>query len=714
MKHQHIRSLILGVALAFLGTVSTQAAGLLHPAGDAQSPLDLKSHMVDVVVEDGYVVTHIEQVFANPSAQDLEAVYSFPVPQSAAVSGFVYWVDGKPISGEVVEKQRARALYERERDAGREAAITEQHDYRTFDISVTPVRASADVRIKLSYIQPAHVDLGIGRYVYPLAEGGVDEQKLAFWGTETDVQEYFRFGMWIRPSVPLSAVRLPSHPGAVVSQDADGSYRVVIESGTLSNAPNAGEDGPANVALEVNAGTKTSGQFGSGSAVQAPGAVFSIEQDIVVYWRLQDGLPGSVDLVANRPDASQPGTFMMTLTPGDELRPLSEVGSDWVFVVDVSGSMAGKLHSVQDGLRQVFGSMQPNDRAHVVTFDNTAQKLTPYFLPGTGENKERLKSLAGSIATGGGTNLFAGLEQGLNLADPDRSTAVILITDGVANAGETEHQEFIKLMERKDVRLFTFVMGNSANRPLLKSMTRASGGEAINVSTSDDIIGHVKAAVAKLHHEALRDIQVSIDGVGARGVTPLELGTLHTGEQLTLFGRYSKAGIADLKVTGKINGRVQTYETRIRFPEMATNNPEIDRLWYFSRIEELMEQVLHFGEDGERVGAIIDLAVEGGLVTPYTSMLVVRDDVFTAEGITRRNAARTKEEMTAQRVRASGSVTNQSAQVTPQPGTQQPYAGPRPSHSSGGSGGGNVGLLGLLLAWFTSRAARQAKRAGDA
>ncbi|MFC1797589.1 VIT domain-containing protein, partial [Pseudomonadota bacterium] len=91
------------------------------------------------------------------------------------------WIDGQPVTGEVLEQEQARQLYEEEKAAGRDAGITEKNSYRTFETRVSPVRAGQDTRLRLVYLQPAEVDTGIGRYVYPLEEGGVDEEKLAFW-----------------------------------------------------------------------------------------------------------------------------------------------------------------------------------------------------------------------------------------------------------------------------------------------------------------------------------------------------------------------------------------------------------------------------------------------------------------------------------------------------------------------------------------------------
>ncbi|HEX7027935.1 MAG TPA: VIT and VWA domain-containing protein, partial [Gammaproteobacteria bacterium] len=355
-----------GFLAALLPGVAAQAAGLLTPAGGSLPPLDIKTHDVEVVIEDAYAITRVEQVFHNSHQQDLEAVYSFPIPEKAAVAEFTVWIDGRPVNGEVVEKQRARQIYEDEKSAGRDAGLAEQDGYKTFDLHVAPVRAGQDTRIRLVYMQPAHVDTGIGRYVYPLEEGGVDEEKLAFWTANETVRERFSFKLKLRSAYPVDGVRVPDQPQALIGQTSAQEWTVELLAGQT-----------VRTGTEDGAGAETEGPA---PAVQPQ--AFSLNRDIVVYWRHTDGLPGSVDLVAYKPDADQRGTFMLVVTPGDDLAQIQE-GSDWIFVLDMSGSMQGKYAALAEGVAKALGAMRPQDRFRIVLFNDGTRELTSGYVNAT-------------------------------------------------------------------------------------------------------------------------------------------------------------------------------------------------------------------------------------------------------------------------------------------------------------------------------------------
>ena len=652
---------VAALVSALAWSPSAQTAGLMTPVDTDLPQLEIREHHVNVVIEDGYATTTVEQVFGNPNRSDLEAIYSFPVPEKAAVGEFTFWIDGQPVTGEVLEKEQAREVYEAEKQAGREAAITEQDSYRSFDISVYPVRADQDVRIRLTYIQPVHVDTSIGRYVYPLEDGGVDEKRLSFWTYQEEVRERFSFKLLFRSSWPIDEFRLPKHPQAEIRMLSDQEWEV-----SIVNEAQAAEEGAS-----------------TGFA-----AAHRLDQDIAVYWRQAQGLPGSVELVAYRENPEGRGTFMMTVTPGDDLEPITE-GRDWVFVLDLSGSMEGKFMSLAEGVNRGLASLNPEDRFRIILFNNRAHEITSGFVAATPENVQHYIATLEHQQPRDGTNLYAGLELGLDSLDADRSSALVLVTDGVANVGLTEKKDFLDLVEKQDARLFTFVMGNSANRPLLEGMARVSNGFAMNVSNSDDIAGKLIEATSKLTHQALHDVDIQISGVKVSDLTPEYIGSLYRGQQLIVFGHYWGAGEAGVTIDGKISGRDMTWSTVFEFPENAYLHPEIERLWAYSRIEDLQNRLDYFGEGADLEQAITDIAVENGLVTDYTSMIVLREERFDELGINRFNRSRIEKEQLARQERSVQGVRDNRVDHN-----QPMYTQPRSNH---GNGGGALGPWMMLL-----------------
>jgi Ca-activated chloride channel family protein len=659
------QALICLVLLAVAGPLP--AAGLLTPGDGSLPALKIREHRVDVVIEDGYAVTTVDQVFTNPHGQDLEARYSFPLPEHGTVVELTVWIDGQPVVGEVLERERAREVYEAEKAAGRDAGLTEKDSYRTFETWVSPVRAGLDTRVRLVYLQPAPVDTGIGRYVYPLEEGGVDEARLAFWTASEEVTETFSFDLQIRSAYPVEAVRMPDQPAAVIGQSASGDWQVSLGGASLdADQPAAPEAVPDSMSARHD-----------GYASVAP--AFTLDRDLVVYWRHQAGLPGSVDLVAHKPPGEERGTFMLVVTPGDDLKPIVE-GRDWMFVLDVSGSMRGKYATLVDGVQRALRKLRGGDHFRIVLFNEHAWELTPGWVAANPPLVEQYSRDLMNTMPGNGTNLYAGLDLGLEGLDADRTSALVLVTDGVANVGETRQRELLDLVTRRDVRLFTFVLGNSANRPLLESLAVGTNGFAVNVSNSDDVVGQLLAATSKVSHEALHDVRVELGGIRMADLTPGEIGSLYRGQQLVMFGHYWGDGTADVRLSGRISGEDKTYHTRFDFPAVATDNPEIERLWAYASIEEAQQLIQDFGPDADLEQSITDLAVEYGLVTDYTSMVVVHDEVFEALGIDRANRSRRALEKAAELQRASR------AAVSRRVDSAQPmYTSNRADHSGGGA-----------------------------
>jgi Ca-activated chloride channel family protein len=606
----------LALVAALLVAGSAGAAGTLTPVGSPDAPIQIREHHAKIVINNGFAQTEVTQTFFNPNPVDLEGVYAFPVPRSASLSEVTIFIGETEINGEVIEKEEAERIYREERDQGNDSGLASKNGYQTYEFRVSPIRAQDETRLRFVYYQPLEIDTGIGRYLYPLEEGGTDEIAKSFWVPNTQVEGFLSIDLELKSAWPIADLRVPGFEGqAAVKQLGEGHYQVHLE----------------------RQGAK-------------------LDRDFVCYYRLQDGLPGRVEVIPYRADATAPGTFMMVVTPGLDLKPITG-GADYAFVLDVSGSMSGKIQTLAHGVAKTLGELDGSDRFRIVTFNDRERELTRGWTPATSENVARYIREVEALQAGGSTNLYAGITRALDDLDADRATSVVLVTDAVTNTGVIDPEKFQELMKRYDVRLFGFLMGNSGNWPLMRLIADASGGFYAQVSNADDVIGQILLAKSKITHEALHDAEFEIRGVKTFETTGEVLGKIYRGQQLVLFGRYEGAGSATLTLNARLTGEDKTYTTSFEFPDIDTDNPELERLWAMSRIEEI-ELMADTGRlDAEESGhAIRDLGLGYQLVTDETSMLVLSDAAFDRHGIDRRNRQRVAVEHQAQAQRQSQPV----------------------------------------------------------
>ena len=647
-KHT-LGSLILTLIVLVSGPFA-RGAGMLTPVDSSHQALRILDHHVDVRIIDGFARTVVQQTFSNPNDVDLEAIYAFPVPEHASLSEVRFESGETVLEGEVIPRDRAAEIYEEEKSAGREAGLASKESYQRFEFRFHPVRAGGEARVEFVYYQPMNIDTGVGRYVYPIEEGGTeDEAAQSFWTRNDKVDRSFSARVSLRSGYPIDGLRVNGLAGTA-RQIAEGEWEWVHQGG--------------------------------------PG---DLGKDLVVYYRLAENLPGRVDLLTHRkPGSADPGTFLLTVTPGIEFAPIQS-GSDYVFILDTSGSMSGKIGTLQSGMNQVLDLLGPDDRYRLVRFSNRADALHRGWITADDSGKARGRTYVDALSTGGGTNIYAALKLGLKDLDADRPSQIILVTDGVTNQGIIEPARFHELMKASDVRIFGMLLGNSANWPLMRTICDAADGFYTSVSNADDLVGKILQVREKILYEALHDVELEIDGVRTSEVTKDFNGKIHRGQQLSVFGRYAGGGTADLTLRLKKTGQDETYRTRIEFPESDADYPELERLWALAQVESI-ELRKSIGEivSEEAQEAIRDLGVDYQIVTDETSMLVLSKAAFERHGIERRNQARIEAEKTAAVRR------QQTPPAAPRADANQPMF-ERSAPRIGGGGGGAFGLEALAL-----------------
>lgn len=654
--HTFGRGLLLGFGMV-ISSVAASAAGLLTPVSSGDQLLDLQSHHVRVVINNGFARTEVEQVFANPNDYELEAIYSAPVPEAGALSELTIHAGEKVLQGEVVARADAQRIYEEEKSQGNEVGKADKNSYQNFEFSVYPVPAHGSVRMRYVYYEPLKIDTGVGRYTYPLEEGGTDDGATAFWTQNDVVSSDFSMQVVLKSAYPVARTRVPGFGGVAQAQE-DGSLLYRYES---------------------------------------QGAV--LDEDFVFYYMLEENLPGRLEMLTYRESADKPGSFMMVMTPGVDLKPL-EGGADYVFALDVSGSMKGKLHTLISGVKKAIGQLKPEDRFRIVAFNDTAYDLNKGWVSATEGNVAQTLARLDQLQSSGGTDVYAGVHLALERLDADRVATLILVTDGVTNRGIVDPKEFYKVMHRQDLRFYGFLLGNSSNWPLMQLMCDASGGSYRAVSNSDDIIGEVLIAKNKIAYESLREAELSIHGVKTYDVGDFKIGKIHFGDQLVLFGRYEEGGLARATLKARVNGQDQTYSTEINFPAIDQAHPELERMWAMDQVRKLeVNQMAGFVDESEATAAIRDIGVAYQIVTDETSMIALDAEGHSRHGIERKNEERIARE--AQARQANPTSAGAQRVDTAKPMYQSP------ARSMGGGGAGAIepwfvlalALGGGMLVW---------------
>ncbi|HNI63823.1 MAG TPA: VIT domain-containing protein, partial [Agitococcus sp.] len=207
-----LQKTMLGVAISSSLAMSqnTWAAGMLQVAGDKNQAIRIIDHDVAVTINNGFAKVEVTQRFANPNSDTVEAVYNFPLPKSASLSEMSILSGETRLNGEVLPKKQAETIYQEQKSQGKEAGLAKQNSYKSLDFKVYPLMPKQDITVRFVYYQPVVLDTGVGRFVYPLSEGGTDEAGQQFWAKNEQVDNSFSIDINVKSAWPIDSVRAPN------------------------------------------------------------------------------------------------------------------------------------------------------------------------------------------------------------------------------------------------------------------------------------------------------------------------------------------------------------------------------------------------------------------------------------------------------------------------------------------------------------------------
>ena len=605
----HLRDGLLFISLAAMTSIvgsRAPAAGLLIADGRFGGALEIKEHNVNVTINNGIAVTNVEQVFLNTESRIVEALYTFPVPKKASVANFSMWINGKEMIGEVVEKERAREIYESYKKQRVDPGLLEQVDFRRFEMRIFPIAAGAEQRVRLTYYQELDFDHDWATYVYPLAT--TTESVI-----QTGAADAFSFRLDAKSEVPIVQMESPSHQQhAAISAFDERLYRASLE---LADA--------------------------------------SLAEDVIIAYRVARPTTG-IDLIANRPDGED-GYFQATVTVGADLAA-TEPGMDYVFVIDVSGSMKNrnKLNLSQASIYSFLGSLTQDDRFEIITFNDMPRNEFGQLVNATADRHQEAKQKLQVLRARGGTSLQPALRAAYRYAESDRELNVVVLSDGLTSPGESSALTEAIRARPENCRVFAVGVGNDVNRPLLRSMAERAGGLAAFLSENDNFERQASAFRRKLTRPAIENVTAVFDPC-VYDIEPLQVANLYHGSPIRLYGRYRgrqqtedpRGQTTEIRLKGTVLGAPWEKTVEVLLPNSEDANPEIERMWASYRVDRFMPEAIQ--GPGKARSELIALCEEYSIVSEFASFIVLENDAeYQRWNIARRNPSRTSRDRAAQ------------------------------------------------------------------
>jgi Ca-activated chloride channel family protein len=548
-------------------------------------PFTVKYHHVDVAIRNQAATTVIDQVFINNNAVEVEGMYVFPIPEGASITEFAMWMDGEKVTGELLDSREAREIYREIVRSMKDPGLLEYAARDMYRAYVYPIPANGEVKIELEYHEVLDYDAGLVTYRYPLNTERFSLKPL----------ESVSIAVEIESNTAVKSLYSPSHEiDAVVS------------------------------GLSASCGYEDEG--------------VKPDKDFLVYYTVSEDDLG-LNLITHK-EARDDGYFMLLLSPGRLEDPGRIIPKDIVFVIDRSGSMKGnKIEQARAALAHSIENLNDRDRFNVITFATQVRSFDDGLVEATEDNVADALNFIDRIEAAGSTNIDEALWEALGGGDSGRPRMVVFLTDGLPTVGEQDIATILENVDernRRDVRIFPFGVGYDVNATFLDQLALDNRGTVEYVKPGEDIERKVTSFYNKVSMPILSDIAIEIDGVEAYDTYPIDLPDIFNGTQALVLGRYAGSGGASIRLTGNVGDRVEERGYEAVFPSRTAEHDFIPPVWAGRKIAFLMTEIRIHGENEELKDAIVDLATEFGIVTPYTSYLV-REDIghrvsYDAEG----------------------------------------------------------------------------------
>jgi Ca-activated chloride channel family protein len=561
--------------------------------------LPLKSTQVEASVAGVIADVVVRQTYRNEGTRPIEARYVFPGSTRAAVHGLTLRVGERVIEAQVREKQRAKAEYAEAKSAGKSAALLEQRRPNVFQMNVANILPGDEIQVELRYTELLVPTEGVYPFVYPAVAGPrysnqsaatapVAERWIAnpYLHQGEEPTSAFTLAATLNSGIPLQDVESPSHQ---VDVKFEGPNRAVV-----ALAATGHHEGNRDFILNY----RLAGQ--------------QIESGLLLY------------------QGEQENFFLAMVEPPASVRPEQIPAREYIFVVDVSGSMHGfPLDTAKALLRDLIGRLRPDDSFNVLLFSGNSLLLAERSLPADPANLRQGLDLIDTQQGGGGTELLPALQQALAIpADEQRARSLIVVTDGYVSVEAEAFDLIRKNLNRAN--LFAFGIGSSVNRFLIEGMAKAGQGEPFVITGPEQATAEAERFRRYIEAPVLTHLAYEFDGFEAYAIQPAVLPDVFAQRPVILFGKWKGEPQGTLTLTGVAGSGPFRRSFDLSQVQPRTDNAALRYLWARSRLAELADYQ-QLGADTERKREIASLGLSYHLLTSETSFVAVDQVVRNAD-----------------------------------------------------------------------------------
>jgi len=566
---------------------------------DKEVPLPLKHTDVHASVEAFLATVEVTQQYENPFDTKIEAVYVFPLPQSAAVTDFLMKIGDRTIRGVIREKEEAKRIYEQAKRQGYRASLLTQERPNIFRQKVANIEPGKGIDVSLTYFNPLRYVDGGFEFVFPMVVGP-------------------RFNP-------------PGHTDGVgaVARGKPGRSGHPVEVQYLAPDERSGHD--IGLTLEIDAGVSIEDISCASHVVdvQRPAptrATVSLSprdtlpnKDFVLRYAVAGAKPKTAILTHEAEDGRY---FALLLVPPAELTDVPRMPREMVFVVDCSGSMSGEpLAKAKAAMRRCLHNLDEDDTFQIIRFSESASALGGAPIPATTRNIKRGLRYLDSLRGQGGTMMIEGIKAALDFPhDEERLRIVSFMTDGYIG----NEADILAAVKEKvgSARIFSFGVGSSVNRYLLERMAKMGRGTAAFVGLRDDAADKVDAFYERASRPALAKIHIDWGGAEVGDLYPQAIPDLFVGRPLLVVGRFSSDPPAQVRIQGRMGTRAAEHTLALNPDDGPTDHPGIRTVWARWRLADLHEQQITAPSDALRE-EMTETSLAYRVLCRYTAFLAV-------------------------------------------------------------------------------------------